>query len=160
MRPSLFIFDREMTTSYRCVTDAVVGVGVYAVCDVCCACVCVFLYQGVSVSTFPLYFTGGPSLRQKREAFNKEREDIIKDTEALFRLRKKQASAAKAQVCMRVCLLCTRSVGLLLSFWNRPSLWVPSLSVCMCCCCCCVGWQSDTSLVTQTQTKSPVKVTS
>lgn len=54
--------------------------------------------QGVSASAFPLYFTAGPSLRQKREAFNKEREGIIKDTEALFRLRKKQASAAKAQV--------------------------------------------------------------
>lgn len=54
--------------------------------------------QGAAASAFPLYFTAGPSLRQKREAFNKEREDIIKDTEALFRLRKKQASAAKAQV--------------------------------------------------------------
>lgn len=40
-------------------------------------------------------------MRQKREAFNKEREGIIKDTEALFRLRKKQASAAKAQVSYR-----------------------------------------------------------
>lgn len=55
--------------------------------------------QSSSASAFPLYFTAGPSVRQKREAFNKEREGIIKDTEALFRLRKKQASAAKAQVC-------------------------------------------------------------
>lgn len=54
--------------------------------------------QSSSASAFPLYFTAGPSVRQKREAFNKEREGIIKDTEALFRLRKKQASAAKAQV--------------------------------------------------------------
>ncbi|CAM9810364.1 unnamed protein product [Ectocarpus sp. 13 AM-2016] len=53
--------------------------------------------QTGAASAFPLYFTAGPSLRQKREAFNKEREDMIKDTEALFRLRKKQASAAKAQ---------------------------------------------------------------
>ena len=52
------------------------------------------------MSAFPLYFTAGPSVRQKREKFNKEREGIIKDTEALFRLRKKQASAAKAQVCV------------------------------------------------------------
>lgn len=58
----------------------------------------VFFFQTGAASAFPLYFTAGPSLRQKREAFNKEREDMIKDTEALFRLRKKQASAAKAQV--------------------------------------------------------------
>ncbi|CAM9578906.1 unnamed protein product, partial [Hapterophycus canaliculatus] len=57
--------------------------------------------QGAAASAFPLYFTTGPSLRQKREAFNKEREDMIKDTEALFRLRKKQASAAKAQALAR-----------------------------------------------------------
>eukprot|EP00752_Nemacystus_decipiens_P007866 g7027.t2 len=57
--------------------------------------------QGASASAFPLYFTAGPSVRQKREAFNKEREGIIKDTEALFRLRKKQASAAKAQALAR-----------------------------------------------------------
>lgn len=34
--------------------------------------------------------------------FLQEREGIIKDTEALFRLRKKQASAAKAQVTPKV----------------------------------------------------------
>ncbi|CAM9576954.1 unnamed protein product, partial [Ectocarpus sp. 8 AP-2014] len=58
--------------------------------------------QTGAASAFPLYFTAGPSLRQKREAFNKEREDMIKDTEALFRLRKKQASAAKAQALAKV----------------------------------------------------------
>lgn len=32
-----------------------------------------FPRQGASASTFPLYFTAGPSVRQKREAFNKVR---------------------------------------------------------------------------------------